>query len=212
MNFLKKIRLLGLKYFIDNFAYKIFYKMGFSSSNTVFLSLNLNDSSVNLSQPDAGLRVVKLTLEYLSSLKKILIFGDVLVDDLFNNDTKGAFIALNKYDEVVAFSFYDLSDQHTVNGWVSIEISEDLAWVGPVFVHPKYRGNKLNKHLYFAIFEFLSGERQRFITCINSNNQASIKSHKSMGFVNIGEVVRSNKKQSEVFSYKLEFKNIVKIL
>lgn len=212
MRFLKKIRLLGLRYFLENVVYKVSYKLSLTKSKTVFLSINLDDIVTEIVLPNADLKVKKLTSRYIKSLEEILIFSDALVDDFFYNDKKGAFIVINKEDEVVAFSFYDLSEQHIVNGWASVDMAKDMAWIGPVFVHPKYRGNKLNKALYYSIFNIFEGQRFNFLTCINSNNHASIKSHEAMGFISIGEIIRSNKHPAEINCYKSEFKNIVKLL
>lgn len=76
-------------------------------------------------------------------------------------------------------------NKHHIAGIGTIDLSKrNAVWVGPAFVHKKYRGNGYNKALiHFLIENHICEDIKLLLTSINSDNTPSIKSFKSMGFV-----------------------------
>lgn len=62
------------------------------------------------------------------------------------------------------------------------ELGNSLVWLGPQFVHRRYRGLGLQKFLLLHCMDEQADSIDGFVTCINAGNKRSLHSFSRLGF------------------------------
>ena len=73
-------------------------------------------------------------------------------------------------------------EEHGVNKVGVFILGNNMAWIGPDFVHKRYRGLALQQLLLQTRINNAPKEVSAFITSVNFRNIASLKSFKNLGF------------------------------
>lgn len=112
----------------------------------------------------------------------------VRTDDYINNEHQSVLL-LKMKDEYVAYAAEEHGKKKDIHGLGSFLLEERQAWIGPVYVTKKWRGNGINRFLVLKQMQRLHamGINEVF-TSINSQNTSSLKSFKKAGFAEVGQV------------------------
>lgn len=166
-----------LKYFIKTIFY-VFYR----KSITDFYLLDGNCNDLNTSKNDFEIkkfeswdkvRHIDFSRLQLLHCKNWLENGSILYIGYYNKrPVSYSWTHFNKYQ------------LHTLGTFI---LGDDECWVGPTFVHKKYRGKGFNKAtIYYQIKDL---NYYKFYTSVSHNNIASSKSFLRLGFINIGAII-----------------------
>lgn len=105
----------------------------------------------------------------------------------------------------VAFSWIHFRT-HKIEYVGIFDMGDDIAWIGPMFVHRKHRGHGLQKMMIQRMAEDLPVGIKAVITSVNAANFPSLKSFEKCGF-RIGMKVCSNVGMFSSFCRKMEMMN-----
>ncbi len=78
---------------------------------------------------------------------------------------------------------------HLLSNLCSFLLEENECWIGPDFVHKKFRGRGLQKFSIDYRVALMSG--RVCYTCTNKSNIASAKSYFKAGFENVGSIIKT---------------------
>lgn len=163
--------------------------VGFSNSETLFLSCNTEDVAYNKSNQQASnIEVEMLSNERKEEFKKIKYYPFLNEDELLNSMNKGVLLAIIN-NKITGYLVAHKSEMHTIFNLGKWSLSNDEAWIGPVYILPEWRNKKIFSHLLFEGITFNKKNNiKRIYTCINSENIASIKTFCNLGFNVVGRV------------------------
>ena len=95
---------------------------------------------------------------------------------------KGSRVALiYENGEPVAFGWTHFKS-HSIEAVGTFDLGDNIAWLGPSFVHHKHRGHGLQKVLISLRVNDAPQTIQSFITSINAGNIPSLRSFEKCGF------------------------------
>lgn len=81
----------------------------------------------------------------------------------------------------VAFSWIHFRI-HAIEHVGTFDLGDEIAWLGPIFVHRKCRGHGLQKMMIQQVMENLPIGIKSIITSVNASNSPSLKSFEKCGF------------------------------
>ena len=185
------------------YCIKTIVSMFYRKSITDFYFMDLNDG-ISYKMPE-DFHVSKFV-----SFKEInnICFPRLTLLDCHKWFNRGSVLYIGYYKNVPVsytwthFKNYEL---HVLGDFL---LSHDECWIGPTFVHKKYRGKGFNKAQIRYQINDMSG--YKFFTSTSHNNIASSKSFLNLGFMDIGSIeLRKNiftKKRYDIDGDTLEDK------
>lgn len=96
---------------------------------------------------------------------------------------------IERENEVSGYGWMHFSNNRKVGG-VTINFNpRKSAWLGPDYVFPRFRGNRLQQRLIKTRANVLADKNLKYcITAVNARNTASLKGFNAVGFVPVYEV------------------------
>ena len=90
-------------------------------------------------------------------------------------------VILYENEKPIAFGWTHFGS-HSVGAVGTFDLGNNIAWLGPSFVHHKHRGHGLQKMLISIGADDAPQSIQSFITAVNVGNAASLRSFEKCGF------------------------------
>lgn len=160
---------------------KIFHK---SVSQTVFLRIRLTGELENCFSSN-----IEILGDSNRAFFEAIKFWDfICVDDFIDNEYQSIAMLKNR-DEYIAYAAEEHAINRVIHGLGDFHLKLDEGWIGPVYLRKQWRGKGHNKRLLLHQLRRLKAFGVTTVyTAINSQNSASLKSFKSVGFEEIGIV------------------------
>lgn len=158
---------------------KAFHK---GDSQTVFLRANLSEDI----DDDHGAELEVLEEFNRSAFEEIKFWDFVNADDFIGNEHQSVTM-LRDGGNYIAYAAEEHATERLIHGLGSFLLKSDEGWIGPVYVRKQWRGKGNNKRLLIhQMYRLKELGMTTVYTAINFRNVASLKSFKSVGFIEIG--------------------------
>lgn len=138
-----------------------------------------------------------LNANYKKQITKLSNLAAERIDEFFQDGAKCLGVFYN--DQLIAYSWCHYKDHYFPFFNYSIEVTDGV-YIGPDFVAPEFRGNKIHGYLLTRMFALLYEEGCEYVLgSVLHNNHASIKGLKSVGFTPKKQVAVSRVLKSMVY-------------
>ena len=176
------LRQEGLTAIVKKLWQKIFYS---GSSSSVFLKIELFDNNFRETNP---VKTELLTDTNRKNFETIKFWDFVKTNEFIDNPNRSV-VMLKKGENYIAYAAEEHEEERIIHGLGRFVLKKGQGWIGPVYVAKQYRGNGYNRILLLEQLNRLHKlEVKEVFTAINSQNEASLRSFKSVGFVEVGRV------------------------
>ena len=162
---------------VISYALTLIKKIFYYKSETIFLYLTPENAKHIKKDVEFSFKKINNTAD----LEKI---GFPRIKTLPYNKwfDKGSIAIIGFYDNKPVSFTWSHFKHHTIHGIGTIDLSKNMCWIGPTFVHKTMRRKGMNKAQIIHQIKISSKETSYFITSANSKNIASIKSFAKLGF------------------------------
>lgn len=122
-----------------------------------------------------------LNANYKKQISKLSNLAVERIDEFFRDGAKCLGVFHN--DQLIAYSWCHYKDHYFPFFNYSIEVTDGV-YIGPDFVAPEYRGNRIHGYLLTRMFALLYEEGCEYVLgSVLHDNHASIKGLKNVGFM-----------------------------
>ena len=140
---------------------------------------------------------ILLNANYKKQITKLSNLAAERIDEFFQDGAKCLGVFHN--GQLIAYSWCHYKDHYFPFFNYSIEVT-DSVYIGPDFVAPEYRGNKIHGYILTRMFALLYEEGCEYVLgSVLHDNHASIKGLKNVGFIPKQQVAVSRVLKSMVY-------------
>lgn len=172
--------------FILNGIKSFFY----NRSHTLCLYLNLKNFN-SIKKPDLKKEYYCKVIRSTDEIKRLNFKRLSILPYQKWIDAGGFLCVVFKDDRPAGFGWIHFH-RHIIKNVGEFDLGDDIAWLGPFFVHKYFRGNGLQKLLISSCISNLPENIKAVITSVNESNLPSLISFEKLGFDIGAKVITRN--------------------